>query len=89
MKEFMDNIPDSVLVNGKIVVDDESIFSMDVSEFIRVLENSREFYENPTKEVMIKVLKQYLKEQIEVLKEDAGWYIENAMPEFLKGDLHE
>jgi hypothetical protein len=86
----MQSLPLSVIVNDgeeHIVSDDETVFSVTVKDFILVLENSSEFYKNPTEEIMIKVLKEFIRDAIGTLVLDADWYIRKAMPIFLEKEF--
>jgi hypothetical protein len=87
-REFMQSVPDSIMLDHKYIAHDDNIFNLNMNDFILDLENSSEFYHDRTKETMEKVLNQLVKEQIEVLKNDAAWYIKNVMPIFLKGEFN-
>lgn len=85
------DVPDSVIVEDKngshIVSNDEYIFTLTVGELINAVCSDGEFYKNPTKENMTKLMYKYVVRQMTVLKQDADWYIKNAMPLFLEKEL--
>lgn len=85
--EFMSAVPPSVMVEGKYIADDETIFSVSIRELLLWLKNDREFYETTTKAQMEKSLRRYLDDAIETLKQDYNWYVEKAMPKFLAVDF--
>jgi hypothetical protein len=90
-REFMQDLPLEVIVKDKNgehrIGDDDTVFNLSVRDFILYLRNSHEFYDNPTEEMMKKVLIKFLSEHISDCRQDAMWYIEYAMPLFLEKDL--
>jgi hypothetical protein len=90
-REFMQDLPLEVIAkdeNGEHRIgDDDTVFSLSIRDFILYLRNSHEFYDNPTKETMDKVLIKFLSEHISYCIQDAMWYIKYAMPLFLEKDL--
>lgn len=90
-REFMTGIPSYVRVDDGamacMVDDDETIHNLSVQGFLMTLQDSREFHDNPTQEVMKNVLNTFIKESIVKLTQDAEWYITWAMPLFLTKDL--
>ena len=96
-KEWFDSVEDSVIVKAppnrwggsNLVHRNDNVFALRVDELLMMLETTSEFYENPTKENMIKITKKYVETQIEVLRLDATAYIEEALPLFLKNELKE
>lgn len=94
-KEWFDSVKDSVIVEAppnkwggsSLVHRNDNVFALRVDELLMMLETTGEFYENPTKENMIRIAKEYVETQVEVLRMDAAAYIEEALPLFLKGEL--
>jgi hypothetical protein len=91
MPKFMTKIPYSVVVrdNNGIhnVGDDDTVFCLTIQDFMVELQNSREFYENPAEDVMIKVLTKYMAGQIYTLRVESNWYIRKAMPVFMRNNF--
>lgn len=94
-KEWFDSVEDSVIVEAppnrwggsSLVHRNDNIFTLRIDELLMMLETTSEFYENPTKENMIRIAKKYVETQVEVLRMDAAAYIEEALPLFLKNEF--
>lgn len=91
-REFMQDIPVSVMATdgaGKeqYVGDDDTIFCITVENCLHYLQNDREFYENPTKAQMKKSLTKFMRDCVDTLEQDFGWYVDEAFPKFLEKDL--
>jgi hypothetical protein len=93
MKEFMDSVLDHVgFIDGKTktvqkIHKNDGIFTFTVEDFINALNNSSEFMECPTREVMKKVCQKEVDNCIKNFKQLAGWYIDEAMPMFMVNEL--
>ena len=96
-KEWFDSVEDSVIVDAQpnrwggssLVHRNNNVFTLRVDELLMMLETTGEFYENPTKENMIRIAKEYVEKQVEVLRIEADSYIEEALPLFLQNELKE
>lgn len=68
-KEWFLSVEDSVIIEApqnrwggsSLVHRRDDVFSLNVDELLMMLETTGEFYENPTKENMIKIAKEYVK----------------------------
>ena len=94
-KEWFDSVENSIIVEAppnrwggsSLVSRNDMVFTLGIDELLNMLETTGKFYENPTKENMIKIAKEYMETQIEVLRMDAAAYIKEALPLFLKNEL--
>ena len=94
-KEWFLSVEDSVIIEAppnrwggsEYVHKKDDIFSLRIEELLMMLETTEEFYKNPTKENMIKIAKEYVETQVDVLRLDATAYIETTLPLFLKDEL--
>jgi len=96
-KEWFEEVKSSVIVPytdetawaGTIIMDDEFIFSVTIKEFLNRLQYESEFYNDPTKETMIKLAKGHLNEMVDMLQVDGTAYIEQILPLFLEDVIKE
>ena len=90
--EWFENVKTSILVPDNLdkhvwgfsIMDDETIFSTSIKEFLNMLESSSEFYNNPTTECMLNLAERYLHQKIETARLDGEEYIKKILPLFLK-----
>ena len=90
--EWFENVKTSILVPDNLdkhvwgfsIMDDETIFSTSIKEFLNMLETSAEFYNNPTTECMLNLAEKYLQQKIETARLGGEEYIKKILPLFLK-----
>ncbi|HAE43007.1 MAG TPA: hypothetical protein DCG34_08850 [Clostridiales bacterium] len=89
-KEWFSTVPDGIddpKNKYRIIYQDETVFSLSLKDLLDRLETTQEFYKEPTKETMDKILSRFLFEQIDVFRQDYNFYREKIIPVFLKDEI--
>jgi hypothetical protein len=71
------------------IAQDENIFNLSLVDFLDHLQTTGAFNRNPTPEHMEKQLNDFLNQQLRVCRKEAGYFIKNIVPVFLKDELKE
>lgn len=90
-KEWFSTVPDHIKhpdpKSNLIIPQDEPIFNLSLLDLLDHLQTTGAFNRNPTAEHMEKQLNDFLNEQLRVCRKEAGYFIKNIVPVFMKGEL--